>query len=115
LGAKLGVVSVKAFFVASAVLANAAPPIPDCTVEKKCSSTGLECVAGDRNCSDEARQKELEVTCERGAGPYRHFVYCPPNTARTDSKGMWIMLVAAVGVAIIGGGVLALAIRKKPA
>ena len=112
MGAKLGLVSLTALLFASVVAGNTPA---DCTIEKKCSSTGLDCVAGDRNCSDDARQKELEVTCERGAGPDRHFVYCPPNTARTDSKGMWIMLAAAVGVAVIGGGALALALRKKNA
>lgn len=107
MGAKLAVVSLTALVFVAA--------LTNCTVEQRCSSTGLDCVVGDRNCSDDARQKELEVMCERGTGAERHFVYCPPDTARTDSKGMWIMLAAAVGVAIVGGGALALAIRKKPA
>jgi hypothetical protein len=104
-----------AFFFLLSLTASADEPPPDCSVNRKCSSAGLECVAGDRNCADDARQRGLEVMCELGQGPRKRFVYCPPSTARTDSKGMWIMMVAAVAVAVIGGAALFLAMRMKRA
>lgn len=91
-------------------------PVPDpCSVPTRCSSAGIECIAGDRNCEEQARASGLEVICEKGSGAAKSFVYCPPDSAQRDSRVMWIMLGAAVAVAVVGGAILFFAIRKKPA
>jgi hypothetical protein len=82
-----------------------------CTVTRKCSSTGRLCAADDRVCRSDATNQGLEVVCER---PEPHaFVYCPAGGQARDSGVVWILLGVAFFVAIVGGGVSFLVLRKK--
>jgi hypothetical protein len=87
-----------------------ADPSP-CTVERKCSSTGMLCSVEDRACQSDAVAKGLEVTCER-VEP-RGFVYCPPGAEQRDSGVVWILLAFAIAVAAIGSLLSYLIIRKR--
>jgi hypothetical protein len=82
-----------------------------CTVERKCSSTGMACAVEDRACQSEAVAKGLEVTCER-VEP-RGYIYCPPGAEQRDSGVVWILLGFAIAVAAIGSVVSYLLIRKR--
>jgi hypothetical protein len=90
--------------------AFAIDPSP-CTVERKCSSSGLACLVEDRDCQNLARERGLEVTCER-VEP-RAFVYCPPGAQQRDSSIVWILLAVAGAVVVIGMTVGWFAFRKK--
>lgn len=82
-----------------------------CSVRDRCGPTGKECRADDRECQNAATQNGLEILCEdRGAQTY---VYCPAGTTARDSGVVWILLVAAVAIAVIGAAVLALALNAK--
>jgi hypothetical protein len=72
-----------------------------CTVERKCSATGKACTIDDRACQNDAVAQGLEVTCEH-VDP-RSFIYCPPGGEQRDSSYVWILLLVAIGVAIVGG------------
>jgi hypothetical protein len=82
-----------------------------CTVERKCSSTGKTCAVLDRTCQSEAIASGLEVTCER-VEP-RGYVYCPPGGQQRDSSVVWILLVFAIAVAVVGSVLFYLQIRKR--
>lgn len=40
-------------------------------------------------------------------------VFCPPDTARSDSNVVWILLAAALLLAVIGGSIAWVVLRKK--
>jgi hypothetical protein len=83
-----------------------------CSVREKCGPTGKECRADDRDCQNAAVKEGLEILCEdREAQLY---VYCPSGTEQRDSSIVWLLLVVAVLIAAIGGGVVAIAMRKAP-
>lgn len=85
-------------------------PVERCTVEKRCSSTGRACGAEDRACANDATSQGLQVICETAD---RTMVWCPPDTARSDSNVVWILLVFAFALAI-GGCTVAYAVLRKP-
>lgn len=72
-----------------------------CTVARKCSTTGLACAAGDRACQSEAVARGLEIVCE--SPEPRSFVYCPHGAATRDSAVVWVLLLVAIGIAVVGG------------
>ena len=73
---------------------------PLCTVNRKCSSAGKECLSEDRDCQSAAVHEGLEVTCERSAD--RMFVYCPPGAQQRDSGVVWVLLGVAFLIAVGG-------------
>ncbi len=85
-----------------------------CSVTMKCSSTGLDCAADDRACLEQAREKGLEVVCDRAAEGGRRFVYCPAGAQARDSSVVWILLAVAVLVAVAGGVVAWNVLRRSP-
>lgn len=86
----------------------------DCTVNRKCSSSGVACVSTDAKCMSDATGRGLEVFCEDGRATPTTLVYCPANTGRAESRVIWIFLAAAASLAI-GGGVVAFVVLKKKA
>ena len=83
-----------------------------CSVRDKCGPTGKECRADDRDCQSAAVKDGLEILCEdRDAQLY---VYCPPGTEQRDSSIVWLLLVVAVLIAAVGGGLVAITMRKSP-
>ena len=83
-----------------------------CSVRDKCGPTGKECRADDRECQNGAVKNGLEILCEdRDTQTY---VYCPPGTRQRDSSIVWLLLVVAVAIAAIGGGAIAIAMRRGP-
>ena len=82
-----------------------------CTVERKCSSTGKACGVDDRACQSEAVANGLEVMCER-VEP-RGYVYCPPGAEQRDSGVVWILLAVALGIAVFGGALAFVLLRKR--
>ena len=82
-----------------------------CSVERKCSSTGVTCSIDDRVCQSEAVAHGLEVTCER-PDP-RAFIYCPPGGQQRDSGAVWILLAFAMAVAVVGSIVSWMLIRRR--
>ena len=87
--------------------------IETCSVNRNCSSTGILCDADDRACTDRARSSNLEVKCEQKCTPGMHFVYCPPDTGRSDSGYVWILLSLAVLLAVAGTTLAWFVLRKK--
>ena len=81
-----------------------------CTVERKCSAAGKACGADDRACQNQATSDGLEITCERG-DPHQ-YVYCPPGGSQRDSGFVWVLLLVAVAVAIVGGIVAVMIFRR---
>ncbi|MBS2017764.1 MAG: hypothetical protein JST00_33105 [Deltaproteobacteria bacterium] len=81
-----------------------------CTVVRRCSSTGLACRPDDRACTSEANNRGLQVICEDAE---QTMVFCPPDTARSDSNVVWILLAAALLLAVAGGSVAWVVLRKK--
>jgi hypothetical protein len=84
-----------------------------CSVNRNCSSTGIVCLPDDRACADRARSSNLEVKCEQRCDSGVRFVYCPPDTGRSDSKYVWVFLAFAVGLAAVGAPLAWLVLRKK--
>jgi hypothetical protein len=92
-----------------------------CTVERRCSSTGVACIDSDRACKEDARSRGLEVICESqpqvaadAAAVQTTFVYCPPTTGRGgDSFALWILLAVAGAIAIVGSTVSWVALRRR--
>lgn len=84
-----------------------------CTVERKCSSTGKACAVEDRVCQNEAIASGLEVTCER-VEP-RGYVYCPAGGEQRDSGVVWLLLAAALAIAVFGSAVAWALLRKRVA
>lgn len=90
------------------------PELP-CSVNRNCSSTGVACDPDDRACTEKARADNLEVKCEQQCTSARRLVYCPPDTGRSDSKVVWILLSFAVLLALVGSTVLWVVLRKRKA
>jgi len=84
-----------------------------CSVNRNCSSTGLLCDPADRACTSDATSKGLEVKCEQLCESGKRFVYCPPDTGRSDSSFIWILLALAGLLAVGGTGVAWTVLRKK--
>ena len=82
-----------------------------CSVRDRCGPTGKECRSDDRDCQNTAVQDGLEIHCEDREA--QSFVYCPPGTEQRDSNVVWLLLVVAVLIAMVGGGILALAMNSK--
>ena len=100
--------------IPSLAVANEPTCDPICTVNRSCSSTGVSCLTDDRECTNGATARGLEVKCEQSCDDRKRFVYCPPDTARSLSGFVWILLALA-GFLAIGGTTLAwFALRKKP-
>jgi hypothetical protein len=100
---------------ADAPRASAGCPELPCSVIRNCSSTGVACRPDDRACAEEARGKDLEVKCEQPCDDGPRLVYCPPDTGRSDSKVVWLLLTMAITVAIGGSAILWVVLRKKSA
>jgi hypothetical protein len=79
---------------------------------RNCSSTGMACEPDDRACTERAREQSLEVKCEQQCTAGRRLVYCPPDTGRSDSKVVWILLALAATLAG-GGSIVAWALLRK--
>ncbi len=107
--------------IAAALLMTAeiarADDLPDvnevCTVNRRCSSTGMVCAAEDRDCVGKAVEQGLQVICEDRSK--RRMVYCPPDTARSDSRVVWILLALAGTLAVGGSSLAWVVLRKKRA
>ena len=81
-----------------------------CTVVRRCSATGLACRPDDRACTSDASNRGLQVICEDAE---KTMVFCPPDTARSDSNVVWILLAAALLLAVVGGSIAWVVLRKK--
>lgn len=86
---------------------------PTCSIARNCSSTGVACVPEDRECTNGATAKGLEVKCEQRCDTGKVFVYCPPDTGRSDSGFVWILLALAGTLAVGGTGLAWIALRKE--
>jgi len=82
-----------------------------CAVRDRCGPTGKECRADDRDCQAEAVKDGLEILCEDKEKEL--YVYCPAGTQQRDSGIVWLLLVVAVLIAVVGGAVFAIALKKK--
>lgn len=112
--ARLLLVVASIFFATDVSRADELPaPAETCTVNRKCSSTGVACVSGDRACMNDATARGLEIFCEDKQPPAVKLVYCPPDTGRADSKVIWLLLAAATFLAVGGSVVAWLALKKK--
>jgi hypothetical protein len=100
-------------FAMSFASASAAQVSDRCSVTMKCSASGLECSTDDRACADTARERGLEIVCDRPDGPQRRFVYCPPGATARDSNVVWILLGVAALVAIVGAVVTTILIGRR--
>ena len=102
--------------VALATSAHASPPTceQNCSINRNCSSTGVICEPDDRDCTGGATAKGLEVKCEQSCDSGKKFVYCPPDTGRSDSGFVWVLLALA-GLLAVGGSGLAWVVLKKSA
>ena len=80
------------------------PQTDPCTIERKCSSTGVLCGSNDATCKSDANSRQLEILCTTEDGT--SFLYCPSNTGRSDSKAVWVLLFFAVLLAV-GGALVA--------
>lgn len=93
--------------------ANAPTCDPTCSVNRNCSSTGVACLPEDRDCTNGATAKGLEVKCEQTCDTGKVFVYCPPDTGRSDSGFVWILLALAGTLAVGGTGLAWMVLRKE--
>lgn len=84
-----------------------------CSINRNCSSTGTACAPDDRECTNSATAKGLEVKCEQTCEAGRKFIYCPADAGRGDSSFVWILLAASGVLAVGGGSVAYLALKKK--
>lgn len=98
----------------TATVARAEVPSCDelCSVNRNCSSTGVLCDPDDRVCTAGATSKALEVKCEQRCETGKRFVYCPPDTGRSDSGFIWVLLALA-GLLAVGGGAVAWTVLRK--
>jgi hypothetical protein len=102
-----------ALALARSARANEPTCDPICSVNRSCSSTGVACAPDDRACMSGATSRGLEVKCEQSCDTGTRFVYCPPDTARSESGFVWVLLALA-GLLAVGGTTLAwFALRKK--
>jgi len=86
-----------------------------CSVNRNCSSTGIACDPQDRDCTERARARNLEVKCEQQCTGGQRLVYCPPDTGRSESNIVWILLALALALAVSGTSVAWVVLRKKSA
>lgn len=49
-----------------------------------------------------ATQDGLEIVCEVRRDDTLHYVYCPADAAQRDSSVVWILLVVAALIAVVG-------------
>ena len=84
-----------------------------CSINRNCSSTGVACAPDDRECNSGATAKGLEVKCEQTCEAGKKFIYCPADAGRGDSSFVWILLAASGLLAVGGGSVAYLALKKK--
>jgi hypothetical protein len=82
-----------------------------CTIERRCSSSGKLCGAEDRACQSDATSRGLEITCERADPPA--YLYCPPGAEQRDASVVWILLLVAFAIAIVGGAIAYFVFRKS--
>jgi len=87
-----------------------------CSVIRNCSSTGVACLPSDRGCAAAARDHNLELKCEQQCdeGKTKN-VYCPPDSGRSDSNVVWMLLGVAGALAVGGISGALLLLRKKKA
>lgn len=71
------------------------------------------CSSEDRACQSKAISDGLEITCEQREAEPHNYVYCPPGAQQRDSNVVWILLVIAVLVALIGGVFSFVVLRKR--
>lgn len=110
-----GLVAVIVLSSAAAYADTGECPEMPCSVIRNCSSTGIACETDDRECAERARVQSLEVKCEQHCARTTRLVYCPPDTGRSDSKVVWILLALAVVLAVVGSAVAWVVLRKKDA
>ena len=96
-------------------LAHASEPTCDaiCSVNRSCSSTGVVCAPDDRECTNGATARGLEVKCEQSCNTGKRFVYCPPDTGHSESRFVWVLLALAGFFAAFGTALAWLALKKK--
>ena len=82
-----------------------------CTLERRCSSAGALCSEDDRSCQNDATGHGLEIVCETAAP--RSYVYCPPGAQQRDSPVVWVLLLVALIVAVIGGALAIIVFRRR--
>ncbi len=92
----------------------ACPELP-CSVLRSCSSTGVACRPDDRSCTERARGNDLEVKCEQACDDGSRLIYCPPDTGRSDSRVVWILLAVALLLTVVGSSLLVFIFKKKQA
>jgi hypothetical protein len=84
-----------------------------CHVRDRCGPSGKECRADDRACQSAAISEGLEILCERTEDDAAVYAYCPRGIESRDSGVVWLLLLVAVAIAVVGGGVF-LRIMRKP-
>jgi len=84
-----------------------------CSVNRNCSNTGIACAPDDRDCTNGAIAKGLEVKCEQTCEAGTKFIYCPADAGRGDHGFVWILLALSGVLAVGGGGVAYVALKKK--
>lgn len=101
---------------APATTAHAETPACEqrCSVNRNCSNTGIACAPDDRECTNGATAKGLEVKCEQTCESGKRFIYCPADAGRSDSGFVWVLLALAGGLAV-GGTALAYSVLRKRA
>jgi hypothetical protein len=85
----------------------------DCTVVRKCSSTGVTCAATDLACQSQATGRHLEILCVDSRQTPERYTYCPPDTGRADSGVIWVLMGVATLIAVAGGAIAWAVLRKK--
>jgi len=102
--------------VATAATAHAETPACEqlCSVNRNCSNTGVSCAPDDRDCTNGATTKGLEVKCEQTCESGKRFIYCPADAGRSDSSFVWVLLALAGGLAV-GGTALAYSVLRTKA
>lgn len=85
-----------------------------CSIQDRCGPSGKECASDDRVCQDEAVRDGLEILCESTDTTPSHYVYCPRGTEARDSSVVWLLLVVAVLIATVGGGVFYVVLKRAP-
>jgi hypothetical protein len=83
-----------------------------CSVRDKCGPTGKECRADDRDCQNAAVKDGLEIVCDDTETQL--YVYCPAGSQARDSSIVWLLLIVAVAIAVMGGAIVAIAMKKAP-
>jgi hypothetical protein len=82
-----------------------------CVLERRCSSAGVVCPADDRSCQNDATAHGLEIVCETTEP--KSYLYCPPGAEQRDSPVVWILLLVALVVAVVGGALAIIVLRRR--